>query len=57
LAGAFTHVSENCRIEVERTLGRFNAYLEPALMLLIASGVLVFLLSIYLPLFQVAEYY
>jgi type II secretory pathway component PulF len=42
---------------VERTLGRFNAYLEPALMLLIASGVLVFLLSIYLPLFQVAEYY
>lgn len=57
LAGAFAHVSEECQIEVEHTLGRFNAYLEPALMILIASGVLVFLLSIYLPLFQVAEYY
>ena len=57
LAGAFAHVSDDCRIEVEHTLGRFNAYLEPVLMILIASGVLVFLLSIYLPLFQVAEYY
>ena len=57
LAGAFAHVSDDCRIEVEHTLGRFNAYLEPMLMILIASGVLVFLLSIYLPLFQVAEYY
>ena len=57
LEHAFEHIIEMNQEWLERCINIMNSFIEPFSILIVACGILLALLSIYLPIFSVAEYF
>ncbi len=57
LVSGFARISSHFEDLLEKRMSRLNALIEPLFMVFIAMAVLAFLLSLYLPLFRMAEHF